>query len=94
VKVVGAGYFESSAKTVQTSYFIQQESFKGDFKLLQLKSYDVILGCDWIRAHGPIGLDLRDNSRTLTILKEGKDKVIFTNFTTPSAKPDINASKP
>jgi hypothetical protein len=37
------------------------------FKLLQLKGYDVILGCDWIKAHNPIGLDLRADSRLLII---------------------------
>jgi hypothetical protein len=28
---------------------IQDEVFHSDFKLLQLKGYDVILGCDWIK---------------------------------------------
>jgi hypothetical protein len=93
VKVAGGGYMESSVETTQAPYLIQQESFTGDFKLLQWKGYDVVLGCDWIRTHSRIGLDLRDNSRTLTIFKEGKDKIVFTDFTAPPPKPVINASK-
>jgi hypothetical protein len=33
-----------------TSCVIQHEIFQNDFKLLKLKGYDVILGCDWIKS--------------------------------------------
>jgi hypothetical protein len=46
VKVIGGGQLESNAITKSTTYFIQGESFSSDFKLLQLKGYDAILGCD------------------------------------------------
>jgi hypothetical protein len=49
VKVAGGGYLNSSVVINSTSYMIQDEVFHSDFKLLQLKGYDVILGCDWIK---------------------------------------------
>jgi hypothetical protein len=57
--------------------------FSNDFKLLLLKGYDVIMGCDWIKKHNPIGLDLRDDSRLLVIQKNGKKKVFFMASPTP-----------
>jgi hypothetical protein len=46
VRVTGGGYLESNATTSPTPYFIQNEDFSNSFKLLQLKGYDLILGCD------------------------------------------------
>jgi hypothetical protein len=77
VKVARGGQLETSIVTKPTSYFIQGEAFNSEFKLLQLKGYDVILGCDWIKTHSLIGLDLRDTSRQLTIHKEGQKKGCF-----------------
>jgi hypothetical protein len=61
--------------------------------LLQLKGYDIILGCDWIKQHSPIGLDLRDCSRQLVIQKNGHKRVIFSDFTSLPSKPIISAHK-
>jgi hypothetical protein len=91
VKVVGGGQLETSVVTMKTSYFIQGEDFSSDFKLLQLKGYDVILGCDWIKAHSPIGLDLREDPNQLTIHKHGHKKVVFSDFTQPPTQHVINA---
>jgi hypothetical protein len=93
VKIAGGGHLDSSAKIDAISYFIQNEAFANEFKLLQLKDYGSILGCDWIKLHGTIGLDLRDNSRQLSILKDGQKKVIFKDFTAPHSASPINASK-
>jgi hypothetical protein len=46
VKVAGGGYLNSSVVISSTPYVIQDEVFHSDFKLLQLKGYDVILRCD------------------------------------------------
>jgi hypothetical protein len=67
VKVEGGGTLDTNAITGIVSYSIQKGVFLGEFKLLQLKGYDIILGCDWIKQHNPIGLDLRDYSRQLII---------------------------
>jgi hypothetical protein len=77
VKVAGGGYLDTSATTTPTPYIIQQWRVCGKFKLLQLKGYDVIFGCDWIKTHSPISLDLRDSSRQLSIIKDGKLEVVF-----------------
>jgi hypothetical protein len=67
VKVAGGGYLDTPAYINSTPYQIQHERFSNDFKLLQLKGHAIIFGCDWIKQHNPIGLDLRDNFRNLTI---------------------------
>jgi hypothetical protein len=93
VKVAGGGLLHSDATLSSTHYIIQHESFTNDFKLLQLRGYDIILGCDWIKYHSPIGLDLKDNSRQLVNQKEGKQKVIFQDFTRPPPNPFITVAK-
>jgi hypothetical protein len=67
VKVAGGGSLSSDVVARPLSCTIQKEQFTDEFKLLQLKVYDMILGCDWIKKHSPIGLDLRDCSRQLII---------------------------
>jgi hypothetical protein len=69
VKVAGGGSLDTSATMTTVTYLIQKETFTNDFKLFHLRGYDVILGCDWIKMHIPIGLDLRDHSRQLIIQK-------------------------
>jgi hypothetical protein len=86
VKVVGGGYLETTAIVSPTLYTMQHEEFCNSFELLSLKGYDVILGCVWIQQHSPIGFDLRNSSRELTILKNGTDKVTFRDFTNPLAE--------
>jgi hypothetical protein len=45
----GGGYLDTSATIATIAYSIQKENFSNSFKPLQLKGYDVILGCDWIQ---------------------------------------------
>jgi hypothetical protein len=63
VKVIGGGFLDSDAIISPTTYLIQNHSFTNEFKLLKLQGHDMILECDWIKQHSPIGLDLRDTSR-------------------------------
>jgi hypothetical protein len=53
----------------------------------------MILGCDWIKTHSPIGLDLSGSSRQLIIQKNGTQQVTFPDFTALPSKPVINATK-
>jgi hypothetical protein len=46
VRVVGGEHLEASTITCDTLYSIQHETFNNSFKLLPLKGYDIILGCD------------------------------------------------
>lgn len=63
-----------------TEYRIQGAKFANTFKLIKLKSYDIILGADWIFEHSPICLDLKQ--RTLGITHKGKN-VTFQDHTIP-----------
>jgi hypothetical protein len=78
---------DTSTLVSNTDYTIQKEAFRNTFKLIHLKGYDIIFGCDWIQQDNPIGLDFRQNSRQLTIMKNGKSNVTFTDFTQPLATP-------
>jgi hypothetical protein len=82
VRVARGGHLDTNDVTAVTPYIIQIEVSSNEFKLLLLKDYDIILGCDWIKQHSPIGLDFRDTSRNLTIQKDGQTKVTFSDFTT------------
>jgi hypothetical protein len=93
VKIAGGGHLEFAGIVTSTPYFIQNTSFSNEFKLLQLQGHDMILGCDWIRKHSPIGLDLRETSRQLIIQKDGLHQVTFTDFTSPTPRPHIKAAK-
>lgn len=59
--------------------------------MLNIRSYDIILGADWIYQHSPIGLDLK--TRELTICKEGKT-MVFKDYTCPDKHCLVDASKP
>jgi hypothetical protein len=93
VTVVGGGTLDTSATINTTTYYNQQEAFSGEFMLLQLKGYDLIFYCDWIKRHSPIGIDLRVNSSNLTIMKDVQRKVTFKDFTAPTSMSPINAAK-
>lgn len=81
VVVAGGGELCIDAVIETISYKIQGSIFENSFQILNLRSYDMILGTDWIYDHSPTGLDLK--RRTLTINKGGRI-VIFTDYTTPN----------
>uniref|UniRef100_A0A0A9HKJ0 Reverse transcriptase domain-containing protein n=1 Tax=Arundo donax TaxID=35708 RepID=A0A0A9HKJ0_ARUDO len=51
----------------------------------------MILGCDWIYQHSPIGMDLK--KRTLSITKDGISRVQFSDFTDPGKSSNIDEIK-
>ena len=57
VQVAGGGILKSGSHVVDTPYTIQGHTFNNSFKVLQLKGYDIILGCDWLAKHSPITMD-------------------------------------
>jgi hypothetical protein len=69
----------STTACLNCPYNIQGHEFHSDFRLLELKGYDVILGADWIYTHSPVGLDLR--RREFSITKEGTHLVTFSDET-------------
>jgi hypothetical protein len=93
VKVARGGYLDTNVVISPTSYVIQDEILQNDFKLLQLKGYEVILGCDWIKRHSPIELDLRDAPKTMVIHKEGQQRAVFQDFKAPPKQSHITTIK-
>ena len=63
------------------SYSIQGQEFSSDFRLLELRGYDIILGADWIFAHSPVGFNLR--TRALTMTKDGVKHITFQDESLP-----------
>ena len=50
VKVVGGGVLHSSGLLCQLPWSIGHRSFTSDFRILDLQSFDVIVGMDWLSA--------------------------------------------
>lgn len=49
VQVANGGVLWSQHTCSNCTYTIQGEKFTGDFKVLQLSGYDIILGADWLK---------------------------------------------
>uniref|UniRef100_A0A0A8XUB0 Uncharacterized protein n=1 Tax=Arundo donax TaxID=35708 RepID=A0A0A8XUB0_ARUDO len=90
VEVVGGGELVTDAIISGMHYSVGNTNFNNSFKLLKLKSYDIILGGDWIYEHSPIGLDLQ--KRLLTVTKNG-NMLVFPDHTAPGRKCMISAKK-
>ena len=75
VTVAGGGSILTGSHIPEVKYSINGQRFCNSFKILKLKNYDMVLGCDWIYQHSPINIDLK--ARRLTIMKEGKIAMIL-----------------
>lgn len=73
VMIAGGGQLQSGSHIVDTQYTIQGHKFSNSFKILPLKKYDIILGCDWLNKHSPITMDF-DNGKIIINL-DGKTTV-------------------
>jgi hypothetical protein len=54
VKVAGGGILTSEGILCQLPWMIGQCTFKSDFRILDLQSFDVIVGMDWLSAFSPM----------------------------------------
>lgn len=63
-------------------YVIQGQEFTDDFRILQLKGYDIILGIDWLRKYNPVQM----NFITMVMKITGQDGqlITFKDETLPS----------
>jgi hypothetical protein len=64
-------------------YTIQGTPFTSDFRLLQLKGYDVILGSDWVKQYIPVTLDYK--KMTLRITLTDNTTITFRDESLPSS---------
>jgi hypothetical protein len=77
VIVANGAELKGKASCTNCQYTVQGYKFKNDFRLLQLKGYDIILGTDWMLTHKPVKWDFR--TQALKIRFYGLQKVVFTH---------------
>ena len=69
VVVARGSFLLANATLPPTQFQVQGHSFEITFEILPLKTFDIILGADWIYEYIPIGLDLK--KRVLVVTKNG-----------------------
>nr|CAE03440.1 OSJNBa0032F06.23 [Oryza sativa Japonica Group] len=65
---------EKEAHCPQHAYHIQEEEFASTFRVLEIRGYDIIFGCDWIHQFSPVSLNLK--TKELTMSKDGHTLVL------------------
>jgi hypothetical protein len=91
VKVAGGGTLWSGAYIPPTTFTIQNETYENQFRILELPSYDIILGCDWQARHSPIGFDYVN--RHLSIVKDGHKQLCIPACNTIVQATEIDAAE-
>lgn len=74
-------YFGANFICYDCPYTIQGEHFEGEFKMLRLKGYDIILGVDWLKQYISVELDCVKMLMRITTPKG--EHVIFHDETLP-----------
>ena len=67
IAVAGGGQLTSGAIIADTAFSIQKHAFNNTLRVLDLKEYDVILGCDWLYKHSPFALNLKTREFLITL---------------------------
>ncbi|GER32688.1 retrotransposon protein [Striga asiatica] len=65
--VAGGGQLTSGAIIADIAISIQKHAFNNTLRVLDLKEYDVILGCDWLYKHSPFALNLKTREFLITL---------------------------
>lgn len=73
----------TAAQCIDQPYEIQGYSFFTTFRVLDIKGYDIILGCDWIYQHSPVTLNF--HTRELTLHIDGDRELILSDITLPNS---------
>jgi hypothetical protein len=89
VLVAGGGELISDGIVPLCKFKIQDTNFQQDCKILPLKGYDMVLGANWLKQHGPNYTDWEHRSISITI--EGQwctflDRAVPTSDTLISAQ--------
>lgn len=83
VTVANGGYLWTEFSCVDCQYDIQGVTFASDFRILQVKGYDLILGADWIYQHSPVELDYK--KMTLQVTASQGNTAKFYDDSLPSS---------
>lgn len=57
VQVANGGTLWTQFMCKSCSYSIQGNDFTSDFRIMQLKGYDIILGTDWLKKYSPVEMN-------------------------------------
>lgn len=91
VHIAGGGKLQTGAHIPSANYSIQGHEFSNSFKLLPLKGYEIILGCDWLLEHSPISLDF--DERLMTINWKREKTITLQDKTFAKGIPPISLHK-
>jgi hypothetical protein len=80
VLVAGGGELQSAGCVPNCKFKIQNTEFTYDCKVPPLKGYDMVLGANWLKFHGPNFTDWEN--RTISITVNGKWFTIYDMTTT------------
>lgn len=81
VRVANREFLYTGAQCHQQVYSIQGEQFVTTFRVLEMKGYDIIFGCDWIRQYSPVSLNLKTKEMTVN---KGGSVVVLSDVTVPA----------
>ena len=57
-------------RSLQGDFTVCAVKFNNSFTLLDLHGYDAVLGCDWLKKHGPVTFDWVNKGITVTTLDQ------------------------
>ncbi|KAJ4745876.1 polyprotein [Rhynchospora pubera] len=79
VKTASGSKLLSELKCQTLTFTLQNHNFEGEFRVLEVQGYDVILGMDWIASVGPVCIDcvkgtvqLRQGDREISLQVQGE----------------------
>jgi hypothetical protein len=87
VRVAGGGELVSEAIAYNHKFIVRGHVLSADFRILELRGSDAILGVNWFKLHNPVTFDFIE--RTLTIGHEGQTYT-FKSFGTKKQSGDLS----
>jgi hypothetical protein len=70
VQVTNCQVICCTSEVKQATWSVQDQEFTSDFKVIPLPYYDMVLGNDWLEAHGPIKVDWLHKWMVITMNRE------------------------
>lgn len=90
VIVANGEVLTTTTMCIDQPYEIQGHSFATTFRVLDVKGYDIIFGCDWILQHSPVTLNF--HSRELSLHINGQLEVTLSDVSIPRGQTLVNSA--